>query len=87
MPLTCGASILTPGTSKVYKTGTWRTFKPEIDQSRCIKCAKCWMSCPDAAIFIDKEGKYQVNYDYCKGCLICAKECPVKCISYKVEEK
>ena len=85
--ITKGAFILEPGSTKKYKTGEWRTFKPEIDQTKCIKCAKCWMSCPDAAIFNDKEEKFQVNYDYCKGCLICQKECPVKCISYKVEEK
>jgi pyruvate ferredoxin oxidoreductase delta subunit len=87
LELTKGAVILSPGSTKKYKTGEWRTFKPEIDQTKCIKCAKCWLNCPDAAIFKDKDGKFQVNYDYCKGCLICAKECPVKCISYKVEEK
>jgi pyruvate ferredoxin oxidoreductase delta subunit len=85
--ITPGAVMLNPGSTKNYKTGEWRTFKPEIDQSKCIKCAKCWMSCPDAAVYKDKEGKFNVNYDYCKGCLICAKECPVKAISYKVEEK
>lgn len=87
IPLTLGATILQPGSSKNYKTGDWRTFKPEIDQARCIKCGKCWLNCPDSAIYKDKDGKFQVNYDYCKGCLICQKECPVKCISYKAEEK
>lgn len=85
--ITKGAVISNPGSTKVYKTGEWRTYKPEIDQVKCIKCSKCWLSCPDAAIYRDKEGKYLVNYDYCKGCLICAKECPVKAISYKLEEK
>jgi len=87
VPLTIGAMITEPGSTKKYKTGDWRTFKPEIDQAKCIKCGKCWLNCPDGAIYKDKDGKFQVNYDYCKGCLICAKECPVKCISYKVEEK
>jgi len=82
-----GAVILSPGSTKNYKTGEWRTFKPEIDQTKCIKCGQCWLNCPDAAIYKDKDGKFQVNYDYCKGCLICAKVCPVKCIAYKVEEK
>lgn len=87
IPLTLGATILEAGSSKKYKTGDWRTFKPEIDQLKCIKCGKCWLNCPDGAIYKDKEGKFQINYDYCKGCLICQKECPVKCISYKAEEK
>jgi Pyruvate:ferredoxin oxidoreductase and related 2-oxoacid:ferredoxin oxidoreductases, delta subunit len=24
--------------------------------------------------------KYEINYDYCKGCGICANECPTKAI-------
>jgi len=30
--------------------------------------------------------KYQIN-DKCKGCTLCAKNCPVSCISGKVKEK
>ena len=82
-----GAMIHEPGSTEKYKTGEWRTFKPSIDQSKCIKCGMCWKVCPDNAVFIDKDGKFQFNYDYCKGCLICEKECPVKCISHVTEEK
>jgi pyruvate ferredoxin oxidoreductase delta subunit len=28
-----------------------------------------------------------VNYDYCKGCGICAEECPTKCIAMVEERK
>ena len=82
-----GAVIAEPGSTKKYKTGDWRTFKPSIDNTKCIKCGKCWMNCPDAAISKDKDGFFVIDYDYCKGCLICEKECPVKCISHVVEEK
>lgn len=82
-----GAIIKKPGSTKQYKTGEWRIFRPEIDQEKCIKCGKCWASCPDAAIYKDKQGRFRINYDYCKGCLICEKECPVKAISHKKEEK
>lgn len=41
----------------------------------CIQCDNCWHFCPDAAV-IKKEGNYVVDYDYCKGCGICAEECP-----------
>jgi pyruvate ferredoxin oxidoreductase delta subunit len=85
--ITLGAVISCPGSTKVYKTGEWRTYKPVIDQEKCIKCAKCWLSCPDAAVTRDSEGRYHVNYDYCKGCLLCERECPVKAISHKMEEK
>jgi pyruvate ferredoxin oxidoreductase delta subunit len=40
----------------------------------------CWLYCPDMSIIWDGE-KVFVNYDYCKGCGICAHECPVKAIT------
>ena len=82
-----GAVIHDAGSTKKYKTGDWRTYKPSIDNEKCIKCGKCWMNCPDAAIKKSPDGKFFIDYNYCKGCLICEKECPVKCISHKVEEK
>ena len=82
-----GAVIKRPGSSMDYHTGTWRTFRPVIDQKTCIKCSSCWRVCPDSAIFVDKAGKYRVNYDYCKGCLVCLGECPVNAISKELEQK
>jgi pyruvate ferredoxin oxidoreductase delta subunit len=36
------------------------------------------MYCPDMAIKV-KDGKREAfDYDYCKGCGICARECPGK---------
>ncbi|HDO21105.1 MAG: 4Fe-4S binding protein [archaeon GB-1867-097] len=67
------------------KTGDWKTFKPVIDQNKCIKCLICWISCPDMAIQWNGE-KVVENYDYCKGCGICANVCPVKAIKMVKEE-
>jgi pyruvate ferredoxin oxidoreductase delta subunit len=53
VPLTCGAVILEPGSTKKYKTGEWRTYIPMIDQEKCIKCKKCIMFCPMGAIRAD----------------------------------
>ena len=41
----------------------------------CFECDNCWHFCPDAAV-IKKAGGYEIDYDYCKGCGICAEECP-----------
>ncbi|MEM0162792.1 MAG: 4Fe-4S binding protein, partial [Thermoproteota archaeon] len=41
--------------------------------------------CPDSAI-LRKGNKVEVNYDYCKGCGICANECPTKAINMEKEE-
>ncbi len=80
-----GGLLFEPGSATGYKTGDWRAFKPIVDQGKCINCLLCWIYCPDAAI-VRKEKFIDINYDYCKGCGICANECPVKAITM-VEEK
>ena len=66
------------------KTGSWRTFKPVLDENKCIKCFICWKFCPENSIDIENDMP-KINYDYCKGCGICSNECPKKCIEM-VEE-
>jgi len=47
----------------------------------------CWISCPDSAIKV-KDGKMiGFDLDYCKGCGICAAQCPVKAIEMIDEEE
>lgn len=79
---------LQPGSSIKNKTKGWRTFKAQIDPKKCIGCANCQRVCPDVACFKVKGEKfYSVDLDFCKGCGICANECPVKCIKMIFEEK
>lgn len=43
----------------------------------CFECDNCYGICPDNAVIKLGPGKrFQFNYDYCKGCGICAEECP-----------
>ncbi len=76
-----GSTVLEPGNISEYKTGGWRTFRPVIDHEKCIKCFLCWLYCPDESIVITEKGEFEVDLDYCKGCGICAKECPKKAIT------
>jgi len=82
---------LKPNTSLKNKTGGWRTFRPIIDENKCIGCNLCAKICPDAAIDMilneTNKAKAKVNYDYCKGCGACAAECPVKAIIMEKEIK
>lgn len=80
-----GGILLEPGSAMKYKTGDWKALRPTVDQKKCTNCLLCWIYCPDAAIN-RLENFVNVNYDYCKGCGICANECPVKAITM-VEEK
>jgi 2-oxoacid:acceptor oxidoreductase delta subunit (pyruvate/2-ketoisovalerate family) len=43
----------------------------------CFECDNCYGVCPDNAIIKRGPGqRYQIDLDYCKGCGICAAECP-----------
>jgi pyruvate ferredoxin oxidoreductase delta subunit len=70
-----------------YKTGDWRTFKPLYDPAKCTRCLLCHIICPDAAIgWNKKENEMEFDYDFCKGCGICANECPASAIKMMREE-
>ncbi|WP_051259393.1 NAD(P)-binding protein [Schaalia suimastitidis] len=47
----------------------------------CFGCDNCFGVCPDNAITKIKPGEYEFKYDYCKGCGVCAEECPCGAIS------
>jgi len=43
----------------------------------CFECDTCYGVCPDNAIIKLGSGRgYAVNEDFCKGCGVCAEECP-----------
>ena len=52
----------------------------------CFGCDNCFGVCPDNAITKLKPGEYEFKYDYCKGCGLCAEECPCGAISMIPEE-
>jgi len=76
--LPIGGVIPKGGTSHEYVTGGWRTFRPVLDREKCTNCLICWVYCPDSSILVD-EGKHGgFDLQHCKGCGICAEECPTK---------
>ena len=43
----------------------------------CFECDNCYGLCPDNAVIKLAPGeRYEIDYDYCKGCGICVQECP-----------
>jgi 2-oxoacid:acceptor oxidoreductase delta subunit (pyruvate/2-ketoisovalerate family) len=43
----------------------------------CFECDNCYGVCPDNAVIKLGAGSgFEIDYDYCKGCGICAAECP-----------
>jgi pyruvate ferredoxin oxidoreductase delta subunit len=76
--LPIGGMIVRPGNAEEYNTGSWRVKRPEFIAENCIKCGFCFIYCPDSAVdFSDGE---TVKFDllHCKGCGVCAEECPGK---------
>jgi NADPH-dependent glutamate synthase beta subunit-like oxidoreductase len=53
----------------------------------CFECDNCYGVCPDNAVIKLGPGKrFRFNLDYCKGCGLCAAECPCGAIRMVPEE-
>jgi 2-oxoacid:acceptor oxidoreductase delta subunit (pyruvate/2-ketoisovalerate family) len=54
----------------------------------CFSCDNCYGMCPDNAVVKlgAPDEPYAFDYDYCKGCGICAAECPCGAIEMVPEE-
>ena len=79
-----------PGPGDGGRTGSWRVLRPVIDLNKCIPakknkktCFLCWMYCPDAVI--TRTIPPRIDMEYCKGCGICAEECPAHAIEMEEE--
>ena len=91
--VTYGGVVDKPGSSRANKTGSWRTFRPVINE-KCIACGICVPYCPEACMelkpvkgAIAKSGKrVVVDYDFCKGCMICKGECPHSAIDQELDK-
>lgn len=43
----------------------------------CFECDNCYGVCPDNAVIkLGPGNRFRFNYDFCKGCGLCAAECP-----------
>lgn len=76
--LPIGGVIKDAGNSEQYETGSWRSLKPRWIEENCIQCLFCWVYCPDLSINVENEKMTGINFTYCKGCGVCALECPGK---------
>jgi pyruvate ferredoxin oxidoreductase gamma subunit len=73
-------------TSVQVRTGLWRTLRPVIDLERCRRCYwVCSTQCPDGVIRVAEDGTPEIDYEHCKGCLVCMSVCPTHAISAVAE--
>jgi 2-oxoacid:acceptor oxidoreductase delta subunit (pyruvate/2-ketoisovalerate family) len=53
----------------------------------CFECDNCYGVCPDNAVMkLGPGARFRFNYDFCKGCGLCAAECPCGAINMVPEE-
>jgi len=57
-----------------------RTAVAQVDEARCIGCARCIDACPVDAIAGAPGFMHTVIAAYCTGCELCLPPCPVDCI-------
>jgi pyruvate ferredoxin oxidoreductase gamma subunit len=76
-PAGMAAAVIHAGlTSEAVPTGLWRALRPVIDYERCNRCWwVCSAFCPDGAIRVE-DAVPRIDYDHCKGCLVCLAQCP-----------
>jgi len=82
-----GGIIEKGGTAHDYVTGGWRKFRPVVDHVKCINCLICWVVCPDSAIIAEEGKMIGFDMEHCKGCGLCASECPDKVTAITMEEE
>jgi 2-oxoacid:acceptor oxidoreductase delta subunit (pyruvate/2-ketoisovalerate family) len=52
----------------------------------CFECDNCYGVCPDNSVIKLGPGRgFEINYDFCKGCGVCAAECPCGAIAMVAE--
>ena len=74
-------SLSRSGPGDAGKTGSWRVLRPVLDETVCIPaktgkmvCFMCWLYCPDSVV--TRTIPPTIDLEYCKGCGICAEQCP-----------
>ncbi len=81
-------AIHEPATSRNMATGLWRTVRPVIDREKCNRCWWiCSTLCPDSVISVREDGSPEIDLEHCKGCMICASQCPAKAIGAVAESE
>ena len=82
-----GCIVTEPQSARESRTGDWRSQRPLWNQERCIKCGICYLFCPEACIKQDKDGYFEADLYYCKGCGICFRECWTEAVTMVEEAK
>lgn len=91
-----GGIILGANAQRVDRSISREGYLPHFEQSTCINCTKCDLTCPDDCfVWEEVEGRrgrmemvlQGIDYQFCKGCLRCVEACPTGSLQSEVEER
>ena len=84
------SALCKPAAGEAGRTGDWRDVRPVIDHAECTavkkgrpSCFLCWLYCPEGVVRMTIP--VEIDLTYCKGCGICAEECPAGAIGMERE--
>ena len=63
-----------------YYLQNGQSFMPNVDNEKCIKCAKCVKRCPAQVFVIQNKQVKATNALFCHQCMKCVKNCPSQAI-------
>ncbi len=92
--------VVQPQLELARRQGTFEEVHGGLDESNalfearrcmscgnCFECDNCFGVCPDNAVVKLGPGRrFRIDLDFCKGCGLCAKECPCGAIDMIAEE-
>jgi 2-oxoacid:acceptor oxidoreductase delta subunit (pyruvate/2-ketoisovalerate family) len=81
-----GCCLLETGHAAPFTPGSKPERGPVWDRNLCVRCALCYLYCPDAAISRQDDGFFDVDMKVCTGCGICQRECWFGAISMQEVE-
>ncbi len=67
--------------ARVTETGDRPTTVAEIERYACVRCFTCYRLCPYGAVLVHPT-RMEAVADACRGCGLCAAECPREAISF-----
>ncbi len=73
------APVADSATLALIKTGGWRLMRPVTKADKCCQCGTCYLYCPSGSVE-DRGTHFSADLNYCKGCGICARLCPISAI-------
>ena len=84
------SAMCRPAKGEAGRTGDWRDMRPVIDHAKCTPsvkkkaaCFLCWLYCPEGVVRATIP--VEIDLEYCKGCGVCAEECPARAITMVIE--